>query len=129
MFAELPAEEAPGPSGVFAQREQYLIKREAEGELAFVYVENDGTPEHSMWCARPLPALPSICRASLESHWQDSSISMECSSWLRDSRAPVHAGRQVAVQSLGEAMSRNTAGVQAVLRGVVHARARAGWWA
>ena len=49
-LAHLEAPAGAAPSGVFAQREQYLIKREAEGELAVVYVENDGTTEHSMWC-------------------------------------------------------------------------------
>ena len=51
--------EAPGiaPSGVFAQREQYLARREAEGDLAFLYVENDSAPDHNVWCA-PVLAPP-----------------------------------------------------------------------
>lgn len=39
------------PAGMFTQRELYMAKREANGELAFEYVENDGTPNHNMWCA------------------------------------------------------------------------------
>jgi hypothetical protein len=37
------------PNGVFTQRELYMAKREAEGELAFKYVENNGSPDHNMW--------------------------------------------------------------------------------
>lgn len=37
--------------GVYSQRESFLAKREAEGELTFKYVENDGAPDNSMWCA------------------------------------------------------------------------------
>ena len=35
--------------GVYSQREAFLAKREAEGELSFRYVENDGTPDNNMW--------------------------------------------------------------------------------
>ncbi len=37
---------------MYSQRESFLAKREAEGELTFRYVENDGAPDNSMWCAR-----------------------------------------------------------------------------
>ena len=35
--------------GVYSQREAFLAKREAEGELSFRYVENDGTPDNNTW--------------------------------------------------------------------------------
>lgn len=35
--------------GVYSQREAFLAKREAEGELTFRYVENDGARDNSMW--------------------------------------------------------------------------------
>ena len=37
--------------GVYSQREAFLAKREAEGELTFRYVENDGTPDNNVWWA------------------------------------------------------------------------------
>lgn len=37
--------------GVYSQREAFLAKREAEGELSFRYVENNGTPDNDMWWA------------------------------------------------------------------------------
>ena len=37
---------------MYSQREAFLAKREAEGELTFRYVENDGAPDNSMWCAK-----------------------------------------------------------------------------
>lgn len=37
------------PTGMFSQRELYMAKREADGDLAFEYVDNDGTANHNMW--------------------------------------------------------------------------------
>ncbi|CAK0784458.1 hypothetical protein CVIRNUC_007662 [Coccomyxa viridis] len=51
--------------GVYSQREAFLAKREAEGELTFRYVENDGTPDNNMWLislkntiSKQLPNMP-----------------------------------------------------------------------
>lgn len=37
------------PAGMFSQRELYMAKREADGDLAFEYVDNDNTANHNMW--------------------------------------------------------------------------------
>ncbi|CAL5229703.1 g13075 [Coccomyxa viridis] len=51
--------------GVYSQREAFLAKREAEGELTFRYVENDGARDNSMWLvslkntiSKQLPNMP-----------------------------------------------------------------------
>ena len=48
--------------GVYSQREAFLAKREAEGELTFRYVENDGAPDNSIWYACSI--LSRSCKAA-----------------------------------------------------------------
>ena len=54
--------------GVYSQREAFLAKREAEGELTFRYVENDGAPDNSIWCACNVLS-PSACKAAAATVW------------------------------------------------------------
>lgn len=52
LAGNLQEQKAASPEvarGVYSQREAFLAKREAEGELSFRYVENDGTPDNNMW--------------------------------------------------------------------------------
>lgn len=56
---------APPPHGAYMQREAFLAAREAEGELAFEYVRNDGDPVSSIVLtglkhvySRQLPNMP-----------------------------------------------------------------------
>ena len=37
------------PTGAYSQREDFLIRQEQEGELAYHYVVNDGQPHNMMW--------------------------------------------------------------------------------
>ena len=53
---------------MYSQRESFLAKREAEGELTFRYVENDGAPDNSMWCACHALSLTLQCIASAADH-------------------------------------------------------------
>ncbi|KAK9908401.1 hypothetical protein WJX75_007347 [Coccomyxa subellipsoidea] len=53
------------PAGMFSQRELYMAKREADGDLAFEYVDNDNTANHNMWLiglknifSKQLPNMP-----------------------------------------------------------------------
>ena len=66
--------------GVYSQREAFLAKREAEGELTFRYVENDDTPDNSMWCVCKAPSHSlqgssrcSCCGVILAYIWQPAS--------------------------------------------------------
>lgn len=60
---------------VHTQREEYLIKSEADGDIAFKYVENNGSPENMMYLiglknifSKQLPNMPKeyICRLVLD---------------------------------------------------------------
>jgi hypothetical protein len=41
----------PATNGAYTQREQYLLRAEEAGDLAFEYVVNNGDPHNSLWCA------------------------------------------------------------------------------
>jgi len=36
-------------AGAYAQREEYLMRLEAEGDLGFHYVTNNGQPQNMIW--------------------------------------------------------------------------------
>lgn len=61
---ELSPSILPGP---YTQREEVQIKREAEGEVSYNYVENNGKPNNSMYLiglkniyAKQLPNMPKV---------------------------------------------------------------------
>lgn len=62
-------------TGAYTLREEYLIKQEQEGEIAFKYVENNGDPYNMMYLiglknifSKQLPNMPKeyICRLVLD---------------------------------------------------------------
>jgi histone acetyltransferase len=62
-------------TGAYMAREEHLMKQEREGEISFVYVENDGTPQNMIYLialknifSKQLPNMPKeyICRLVLE---------------------------------------------------------------
>lgn len=62
-------------TGAYNSREEYLQLQEAEGNLRFVYVENDGTPDNMIRLiglknifSKQLPNMPKeyICRLVLD---------------------------------------------------------------
>lgn len=62
-------------TGAYMAREEHLMKQEKEGEISFVYVKNDGTPQNMIYLislknifSKQLPNMPKeyICRLVLE---------------------------------------------------------------
>ena len=58
---------------MYSQREAFLAKREAEGELTFKYVENNGVPDNSMWCV-----YIALTLSLRQQHLQDQGLMKSC---------------------------------------------------
>lgn len=62
-------------TGAYSAREDFLIKQEQEGDISFVYVDNDGSPQNMIYLiglknifSKQLPNMPKeyICRLVLD---------------------------------------------------------------
>eukprot|EP00798_Chlamydomonas_sp_ICE-L_P023517 gene23517-9040_t len=81
----LPTMEPPFPftSGAYTQREEVLQQQEAEGEIVFHYVQNDGAPHNMMYLtglknifSKQLPNMPKeyICRLVFDRRHRSSAL-------------------------------------------------------